>query len=62
MKVGAIVRCREWHHVPKIRENNPFDVQGVLIEYDNLSKVASVLVDGQVKSYRAHDIQLIKNP
>ena len=63
MKVGALVRCREWSHFPKVRENNPFNLFGVLVEYNKLMKTATVLLsNGQTREFRAHDVQLIKNP
>lgn len=63
MKVGAIVRCRDFHHIKNIRESNPFDKQGLLLEYDKLMKTATVLLyTGETKRFRAHDVQLVKNP
>ncbi len=38
-------------------------MRGVLIEYRKLMKVALVLLEnGQVRKFRAHDVQLVKNP
>tara|TARA_R110001606_G_scaffold379955_1_gene540213 strand:+ start:395 stop:583 length:189 start_codon:yes stop_codon:yes gene_type:complete len=62
MKVGALVRCREFSQFPKVREEAPFSIQGVLVEYNKLMKTATVLVDGQTRKFRAHDVQLVKNP
>ena len=63
MKVGALVRCREFSQFPEVRESNPFNMKGVLIEYRKLMKVALVLLEnGQVRKFRAHDVQLVKNP
>lgn len=63
MKVGALVRCREWSHFPEVREANPFNLFGVLVEYSKLMKTATVLLNnGQTRKFRAHDVQLVKNP
>jgi hypothetical protein len=63
MKVGALVRCREFSQFPKVREENPFSLFGVLVEYSKLMKTATVLLDnGQTRKFRAHDVQLVKNP
>jgi hypothetical protein len=63
MKVGAIVRCRTYHHLDEIRNKNPFDKQGLLLEYDKLMKTATVLLYcSGIKKFRAHDVQLVKNP
>ena len=63
MKVGALVRCREFSHVPYERNNNPFNLNGVLLEYSKLMKIAIVLLNtGEVRKCRAHDVQLVKNP
>lgn len=63
MKVGALVRCREFSQFPEVRETNPFNMVGVLVEYNKLMKTATVLLDnGQTRQFRAHDVQLVKNP
>lgn len=62
MKVGALVRCREFSQFPNEREENPFNIQGVLVEYNKLMKTATVLINGQTRKFRAHDVQLVKNP
>ena len=63
MKVGALVRCREFSQFPKEREENPFNIRGVLVEYSKMMKTALVLLEnGQVRKFRAHDVQLVKNP
>ena len=63
MKVGALVRCREFSQFPNVREANPFNMVGVLVEYSKLMKTATVLLEnGQTRKFRAHDVQLVKNP
>ena len=63
MKVGALVRCREFSQFPKVRETKPFNLFGVLVEYSKLMKTATVLLEnGQTRKFRAHDVQLVKNP
>ena len=62
MKVGALVRCREFNQFPKVREEAPFNIQGVLVEYNKLMKTATVLINGQTRKFSAHDVQLVRNP
>ena len=63
MKVGALVRCHEFSQFPEVRKSNPFSMVGVLVEYSKLMKTATVLLEnGQTRKFRAHDVQLVKNP